>query len=196
MEEDKTERKLIMKFSDIDFSAISRMMDSMSDEEKDRLNNMAQEMMDNMKNEQEPEQEEDMYAFYGISEEEYEDVPGIVLDQMEAASDLEGYYEDVKDEDFSASVLFLSKAVLNMLRHYHFSVYKSVLEISKFSNPNMTTIYDFLYPLMNDETIQKLCDEGFGESSMWIEHRSMLQQIYTSLNRAEYTLHDLKTCRV
>ena len=53
-----------MKFSDIDFSAISRMMDSMSDEEKDRLNNMAQEMMDNMKNEQEPEQEEDMYAFF------------------------------------------------------------------------------------------------------------------------------------
>ena len=47
-----------MKFSDIDFSAISRMMDSMSDEEKDRLNNMAQEMMDNMKNEQESEQEE------------------------------------------------------------------------------------------------------------------------------------------
>ena len=44
MEEDKTESKLIMKFSDIDFSAISRMMDSMSDEEKDRLNNMAQEM--------------------------------------------------------------------------------------------------------------------------------------------------------
>ena len=98
MEEDKTERKLIMKFSDIDFSAISRMMDSMSDEEKDRLNNMAQEMMDNMKNEQEPEQEEDMYAFYGINEEDYKDVPGIVLDQMEAASDLEGYYEDVKDK--------------------------------------------------------------------------------------------------
>lgn len=182
-----------MKFSDIDFSAISRMMDSMSDEEKDRLNNMAQEMMDNMKNEQGSEQEEDMYAFYGINEEEYEDVPGIVLDQMEAASDLEGYYEDVKDGDFSASVLFLSKAVLNMLRHYHFSVYKNVLEISKFSNPNMTTIYDFLYPLMNYETIQKLCDEGFGESSMWIEHRSMLQQIYTVLNRAEYDFINYET---
>lgn len=193
MEGDKTERKLIMKFSDIDFSAISRMMDSMSDEEKDRLNNMAQEMMDNMKNEQESEQEEDMYAFYGINEEDYKDVPGIVLDQMEEASDLEGYYEDVKDEDFSASVLFLSKAVLNMLRHYHFSIYKNVLEISKFSNPNMTTVYDFLYPLMNDETIQKLCDEGFGESSMWIEHRSMLQQIYTALNRAEYDFINYET---
>lgn len=186
MEEDKTERKLIMKFSDIDFSAISRMMDSMSDEEKSRLNNMAQEMMDNMKNEQESEQEEDMYSFYGINEEDYKDVPGIVLDQMEAASDLEVYYEDVKDEDFSASVLFLSKAVLNMLRYYHFSVYKNVLKISKFSNPNTTTLYDYLYPLMNDETMQKLCDEGFGESSMWIEHRFMLQQIYTALNRAEY----------
>lgn len=188
-----------MKFSDIDFSAISKMMNSMSDEEKDRLNNMAQEMMDNMKNEQEPEQEEDMYAFYGINEEEFENVPGIVLDQMEAASDLEVYYEDVKDEDFSASALFLSKAVLNMLRHYHFSVYKNVLGISKLSNPNMTTIYDFLYPLMNDETIQKLCDEGFGESSLWIEHRSMLQQVYTALNRAEYdfinyeTLQDIKS---
>ena len=109
------------------------------------------------------------------------------------ASDLEGYYEDVKDEDFSASVLFLSKAVLNMLRHYHFSIYKNVLEISKFSNPNMTTVYDFLYPLMNDETIQKLCDEGFGESSMWIEHRSMLQQIYTALNRAEYDFINYET---
>lgn len=136
MEEDKTERKLIMKFSDIDFSAISRMMDSMSDEEKDRLNNMAQEMMDNMKNEQEPEQEEDMYAFYGISEEEYEDVPGIVLDQMEAASDLEVYYEDVKDEDFSASVLFLSKAILNMLRHYHFLYIKVFW---KFQNSQIQT---------------------------------------------------------
>lgn len=181
-----------MKFSDIDFSAISRMMDSMNDEEKDRLNNMAQEMMDNMKNEQESEQE-DMYSFYGINEEDYKDVPGIVLDQMEEASDLEVYYEDVKDEDFSASVLFLSKAVLNMLRHYHFSIYKNVLEISKFSNPNMTTVYDFLYPLMNDETIQKLCDEGFGESSMWIEHRSMLQQIYTALNRAEYDFINYET---
>ena len=134
-----------------------------------------------------------MYAFYGINEEDYKDVPGIVLDQMEEASDLEVYYEDVKDEDFSASVLFLSKAVLNMLRHYHFSIYKNVLEISKFSNPNMTTIYDFLYPLMNDETIQKLCDEGFGESSMWIEHRSMLQQIYTALNRAEYDFINYET---
>ena len=38
-----------MKFSDIDFSAISRMMDNMSDEEKNKLNDMAQNMMNNMK---------------------------------------------------------------------------------------------------------------------------------------------------
>ena len=40
-----------MKFSDIDFSAISRMMDNMSDEEKNKLNDMAQNMMNNMKQE-------------------------------------------------------------------------------------------------------------------------------------------------
>lgn len=34
-----------MKFSDIDFSAISRMMDNMSDEEKNKLNDMAQNMI-------------------------------------------------------------------------------------------------------------------------------------------------------
>ena len=42
-----------MKFSDIDFSAISRMMDNMSDEEKNKLNDMAQNMMNNMKQNEE-----------------------------------------------------------------------------------------------------------------------------------------------
>ena len=48
-----------MKFSDIDFSAISRMMDNMSDEEKNKLNDMAQNMMNNMKQNEEPEEETD-----------------------------------------------------------------------------------------------------------------------------------------
>ena len=57
-----------MKFSDIDFSAISRIMDSMSDEEKDKLNDMAQNMMSDMQKPQESEEEEidDFYAFLGI----------------------------------------------------------------------------------------------------------------------------------
>ena len=45
-----------MKFSDIDFSAISRIMDSMSDEEKDKLNDMAQNMMSDIQKPQESEE--------------------------------------------------------------------------------------------------------------------------------------------
>ena len=60
-----------MKFSDIDFSAISRMMDNMSDEEKNKLNDMAQNMMNNMKQNEEPEEETDFYEALNINEEEF-----------------------------------------------------------------------------------------------------------------------------
>lgn len=64
-----------MKFSDIDFSAISRMMDNMSDEEKNKLNDMAQNMMNNMKQNEEPEEETDFYEALNINEEDYADFP-------------------------------------------------------------------------------------------------------------------------
>lgn len=60
-----------MKFSDIDFSAISRMMDNMSDEEKNKLNDMAQNMMNNMKQNEEPEEETDFYEALNINEEDF-----------------------------------------------------------------------------------------------------------------------------
>lgn len=177
-----------MKFSDIDFSAISRMMDNMSDEEKEKLNNMAQNMMDDYQNKQadEPEEETDMYEFLQIEEDDYSDIPGIVLDEIDAAVDYETFYEDVKDQDFSASVLFYSKAVLNMLRKYHYPIYKNVLHVSNFNNESTTTIYSYFMPLMNDETIYKLVDEGFGTPQGWSFHKNNLQQIYILLNRAEY----------
>ena len=56
-----------MKFSDIDFSAISRMMDNMSDEEKNKLNDMAQNMMNNMKQNEESEEETDFYEALNIN---------------------------------------------------------------------------------------------------------------------------------
>lgn len=182
-----------MKFSDIDFSALSQMMNSMSDEEKERLNSMAENMMENMKGQPEPEEETDFYEFFGICEEEYADLPGQVLDQIEAACDLEQYYEDVPESDFSASVLFLGKAVLNMVRHYHAPIYQNVLGLSKFANPQTTVLYDYFYPLLDEEHLHKLCDEGYGESSLWIDHKNMLQQIYMALNRAEYDFINYET---
>ena len=66
-----------MKFSDIDFSAISRMMDNMSDEEKNKLNDMAQNMMNNMKQNEESEEETDFYEASNINEEDYTDLPEV-----------------------------------------------------------------------------------------------------------------------
>lgn len=177
-----------MNFSDIDFSKISQMMNSMSPEEKERLNNMAQDMMSNFQKNQEAEVEEeiDMYQYLQMDEEDYVDMLGISLDQIEAAVDLEQYYEDVSDADFSASLLFYSKAVLNCLRKYHYPIYKNVLEIPNFNNALTTTIYSYLYPLMQLENIHKLVDEGFSTSENWIEHKNLLQQVYVLLNRAEY----------
>ncbi len=175
-----------MKLSDIDFSAISRMMDSMSDEEKEKLNDYANNMMNNMKEKMEPETEEevDFYSFLGINEEEYGDLPGIVLDQLEAACDMEQYYEDVKESDFSASALFYGKATLNMLRKYIQPIFKNFFD--GFTNASTTTIYSYLYPLMNQENIHLLVDEGFGDSMNWIDIKNVLQQVYLMVQRAEY----------
>lgn len=173
-----------MKFSDIDFGAISRMMDSMSDEEKAQLNNYAQNMMDDFKKQQASNEEEiddDFYAFLHINEEDYRDLDGIVLDEIEAASDMEQFYDDTKDVDFSASALFFSKAILHMMRKYFDPVFKSL-----FKFPSNTTIYDYLMILMNDENIQKLNDEQFGDTQSWVMMRNFISQAYLFLNRAEY----------
>lgn len=117
-----------MKFSDIDFSAISRIMDSMSDEEKDKLNDMAQNMMSDMQKPQESEEEEidDFYAFLGIKEEDYQDLPGGVLDALEAACDLEQFYSEDPEADFSASIL-LSRAEYDFIRYEDLQSFKNLL---------------------------------------------------------------------
>ena len=175
-----------MKFSDIDFSAISRMMDNMSDEEKEKLNNYANDMMNNMKQnvEEEPEEEEDFYSYLNIDEDEYGKLPGIVLDELEAACDMEKYYEDVKESDFSASALFYGKATLHVLRKYIQPIFKNFFDGLNISST--TTVYSYLYPLMNQENIHKLVDEDFGDSIVWVEMKNILQQVYLILQRAEY----------
>ncbi|MDO4466171.1 MAG: hypothetical protein Q4C49_04075 [Bacillota bacterium] len=176
-----------MNFKDIDFSKVSQILNSMSDEEKENLANMAQDMMKNMNKPQEEEVEEeaqDMYSFLNIEEEEYADLPGTVLDEMEQASELEQYYEDVKESDFSASALFYGKAVLNMCRKYQYPIFSNLFD--GFKNVNMTTLYNYYFVLMNDENIRKLSDEGFGNQQDWIQVRLLLQQMYILVNRAEY----------
>ena len=189
-----------MKFSDIDFSALGNMMANMSDEEKDRLNDYAKSMMDKMNTQETTDEgnDESFYDYLEIKEEDYNHLPGRVLDCLESASDLEEYYEDVEEADYSASVLFYGKAFLTMLRTYHFSIYRDVLEVQGFSNPNTTTLYSYLVPLMQDENIQKLIDNEIGSGYDWYDHKLALQQVYTLLNRAEYdfiSIQDLENIK-
>lgn len=176
-----------MKFSDIDFSALSQMLNNMSPEEKDRLNNMAENMMNNYKTEQPSEtvEETTMYDFLEIDEEDYTDF-GPILDIIEQAVDIEQFYEDTKDVDFSGCVIYYAKAVLNLLRIHHYSIYKNVLEANGFSNPNITTLQSYLVPLLNEDNLHLLADEQFGSLQDWVDHKNFLLQLSVFLNRAEY----------
>lgn len=177
-----------MKLSDIDFSALGQMFNSMSDEEKEHLNDMAENMMASMQQgTQEEQEEEDFYTTLGIDEEEYSQLPGIVLDQIEAAVDLENYYSDFKDADYSASVLFYAKAILNLLRTYHYPIYQKC-KVSNLESVSMTTLQTFFAPLSDPACIHRFVDAGFGTPEGWMEHVSFLQQLYILWNRAQFDM--------
>lgn len=173
-----------MNFKDIDFSKVANILNSMSDEEKENLQKMAQDMMDQKTESAEEEEDTDLFAFLNIPEEKYTDLPGTVLDQIESAVDLEVYYEDDPDADFSGSILFYAKAMLNLLRKYHYEVYRDVLNMSQ--GASTTTLYSFLTPLMQEGTIRTLVDAGYGTMEDWIFHRDCLQNLAILLSRAEY----------
>ncbi len=190
-----------MKFSDIDFSALGRIFDNMSDEEKAQLDQYAQNMMEGMDfptppapPEEAVEEESTFYETLGIDEKEYEHLPEAALDQIEAAVDFEDYYEDTPEEDFSASVLFYAKAVLTLLRNYHYPLYKDILGID-LGMVQTTTLQSFLQPLMDEANIAKFVEKEFGSEKAWNQHKNALQQVDLMLKRAEYdfiSIHDLQ----
>lgn len=167
-----------MNFKDINFSKVAHILDSMSDEEKENLGKMAQDMM-NKNQSVEEEEDFDFFEFLNIEEEDYTSLPGTVLDELEAAADMEVYYEEDVDADFSAAALMYAKAMLNMLRKYHYPIYQDKLNVSQ--NVATTTLYTYLTPLMQEENIHLL-----GESQAWIMHRECLQSVCILLSRAEY----------
>lgn len=172
-----------MKFSDIDFSSIANMMNQLSDEQKENLNSMAQDMMNKVQTE--PEEEISFYEYLHIDENDYKDLPGQVLDYLEAGSDMEQFYEEDENADISAAALYYAKAVLTMEREYHFPIFKNVLQVPGFSNPATTTIQSY-WQALSDENIHHLVDEDFGTSEQWIKEKQLLQMVMICLNRAEY----------
>lgn len=172
-----------MKFSDIDFSSIANMMNNLSDEQKENLNSMAQNMMDKVQTE--PEEEISFYEYLHIDEKDYKELPGQVLDYIEAASDMEQFYEDDENADVSAAALYYAKAVLVMEREYHFPIFKNVLQVPNMTIPATTTIQSY-WNALTDENIHRLADEDFGSSDQWVKEKQLLQTVMICLNRAEY----------
>ncbi|MGN1275610.1 MAG: hypothetical protein ACI4UK_01280 [Floccifex sp.] len=173
-----------MKFSDIDFGRIKEMMDNLNDDQKEEINQFAQNMMDNMNKPKEEQEEEQMtfYEFLQIDEEEYQDC--IVLDLIEQACDIEMYYEDTPQVDYSGCVLYYSKAILQTCRKYLYPFYQ---QFHLLNTPvSTTTLFSFLQPLMKDETIYLFVDENKSSSDRLMSFRSFLQQSLMMLNRAEF----------
>ncbi len=131
-----------MKFPNLDFDQLMGLYQSMSDEEKEQAKDLASKMMtgqfnpfgsmnpafmqeeeidedDEEEEDEEDEEDEDEESFIEILDLDPKIAKTLspeVLDALEAAVDLETFYEDVDDADLSASVLFYSKALLYRLR--------------------------------------------------------------------------------
>ena len=109
-----------MNWNDIDFSAIQNMVNSLSDEEKQNIQQMAKIMMKEAPI-QEEEEELTTSQRLGWDEGMFIQLPGKMQDDLESALDLEDYYEeDVSEcyyrlyltgfgENKSKTIVFLKK---------------------------------------------------------------------------------------
>ncbi len=178
-----------MNWNDIDFSAIQKMVDSLSEEEKVNLQSMAQNMMRGdiepdmeQQAQEEIEETDPLFQKLNMSEEEFENLPGTMQDALEAAIDLEEYYDEDLDADYSASVLFYAKALLNACRT---SLYPHLKEILAGMPSAQTTLFSYLQAL-NESNIHTLVDQGKGESATWASLATLISFMQLQLQRAEY----------
>ena len=178
-----------MNWNDIDFSAIQKMVDSLSEEEKANLQSMAQNMMRgdfepnlDIQPEEEIEETDPLFQKLNMSEEEFENLPGTMQDALEAAIDLEDYYDEDLDADYSASVLFYAKALLNACRT---NLYPHLKEMLAGMPSAQTTLFSYLQAL-NESNIHTLVDQGKGESATWASLAALISFMQLQLQRAEY----------
>lgn len=145
-----------MNFSDINFNKISEMLNNLSESEKEQIDTMANNMMNQMRERTMPVEEEEEIDFrQGLHlSDEYDALDGAILDHLEQAWDLEDFY-DGEPADYSASVLFLQKALLKQLR------------------------------LKTENTAAKSLAQ-IAQMEQWQQDLPELMQVQTALFRAEY----------
>ena len=172
------------------------MVDSLTEEEKESLSNMARNMAKNMPEsmnqaaqnfQQELEEEDnalDYIDYLGIDENLANDLDGQTLSMLESGSDMEQYYSDIEEADLSASVLFYTKALLSLCRKYA-APRLADAGLTKFERPETTTLYDYAWQLGQSEAMERLSDEKH-PARFFADLSVVLMQAYVLLQRAEY----------
>ncbi len=184
-----------MGLFDFDFSAVERMFNSMSEEEKHKVMDAASSMMNKMDagamkeqaqeiREEEEDEPTGVEVYLGMDDELLEKMDGHTMEMLEAAADLEQYYEDIEDADLSASALFYSKAVLSLLR-LHIAPRLVIAGQHRFSKPELTSLYDYRMALGNEEAADTLGDLC-GDASKIEKIASGISTVMTYLQRAEF----------
>lgn len=182
-----------MGLFDFDFSAVERILATMSDEEKKQMMDTAAQMMGKMDTDamaataqeirEENEDEQSLEEALGIDEELLSRLDSTTLEQLESAVDLEGYYEDVDDADQSGAALFYAKAVLTMLRKHVAPLLTDVNPA--FALAQMTTLPRYAQALSTPEG-QAALKAKLEDPEQFDALCSQLGQVLVFLQRAEF----------
>lgn len=172
-----------------DFSSISSLLNSLSDDEKENITEMARNMMNNMQQPSQDDAEElveeaSLFDGLGVDEVKYSELKGKILDQMEEAYELESYYDDDPDSDYSAPLLFYSKAYLTALKEYVYPVYEEVKDLSSFPKAEQTDLYSYVLPL-NESGMEDLVGAGYLTMEDWQQVSMLCMQAFVLLKKAE-----------
>lgn len=115
-------------FDKIDFMKAAQAVADMSDEERSQMMDMAKDMFANMQQsaasapqaETEEDQEEparENWQILGLSIEQYNRLDEQLKELLDNAAELEDFYDQDAEADYSASTLFFYKAALAILRN-------------------------------------------------------------------------------
>ncbi|OLU37701.1 hypothetical protein [Ileibacterium valens] len=182
----------MMKFPDIDFDAIGRMVDLLDDNQKEKITSMASDLMNHTMNNLNPEdadqnpedQSLDYTEYFNISDDLVSKLDSDALSALEAASDLAQFYDEIPEADLSASVLFLSKAALITLRNKAGKILKNN-QIDGFNSPQFMSLGEFLTQISNldNKKLNKLLCLTEGQLK---KIQNELMQIELLLSRSQF----------
>lgn len=178
-----------MDLSGFDFNAFRTLLNSLSEEEAASLSQMAGNMMDSLQQKavQEAEEEPQNWMEYLHVDEHFAQAfSGRVLDALEAAADMEQFYEDIEGADYSASVLYYAKAVLLVLREKLAPLFARKMHKTNFDHPEQTTLFHYIQELSYSPDIRDLTAVTGIPVTTWQMLGSKLMEVFVLLQRAEY----------